>query len=258
MKKHIVDAEEIFKKMIQKESAIRLLEEHMANNTAPPSMHIQCNIKVGEKYQASLDQAIRQAELDFQKTVIAAGIQARKSEVLDIKKELTELEREWKIDTHTTLTQLNEEGLNPYPHVTIDHTLAEWINILKTKQDQVEKKLRTNDLLKRRAKQKWATQKAARLEEERTNMILEQPAQNQADDSRIKAMELKVKKLERQLATALPKGGAKPTKAVGGGQSKKPNQKQPHKNGGKGNKAKPGSAKDTQGRPGPSKRSTRQ
>ena len=262
MNKHLTDVTKIFQNMIVKENGIQALEDMLNNNTAPKSLHIKCNIQVEERYQEGLDQIIKQAELDYQKTVLNGILQARRKEHLDVKKEVQELEREWKVDVHTTLTQLNEAGLNPYPHVTIDHTLNEWIHILKTKQDQVERDLKTKNLLKRRAKTKFDAEKAARQQEQTTNMILEdsgrQPTTRRDEDSRIKVMESRLKKMERQLASALPKGTAKPTSQVGGGKGKKTVQKPTQGNAGKGGKAKPGAGKDKPGRPGPSKRSTRQ
>ena len=83
-------------KHIRTSNAVDKLSQHLENGSAPKSLHVDIRLSVSPKYQESIDTTMQNARSAFQKSLIEALINTRRSELADIEMEIEHEKEQWK------------------------------------------------------------------------------------------------------------------------------------------------------------------
>lgn len=157
----------------KKNEAIRKLEQHRDNETAPNSLKITINVTVSKEKQTQMDEILKQATVTFQKTIIESLIQVRLDERKELEDDQKKIVNQRNEVINLTCTQLSSEGIETRPSIVsiagtkFQNLTESAIRVAKEKDFH-----RRKALIEKKEKQK-AAREEARIEEELRDPVVQ-------------------------------------------------------------------------------------
>lgn len=228
----------ITRSIYKKQTALNRLDEHVSNNTCPPSLTVNVRVMVSEEHQDYMNNKLKEAAETFQTTILKELVTIRKQEMEILNTQLHAVKTEWQDEFKATMNELQmEDLLQENAHLFFNRHLDLFTTELKERIREV----RTNVVLQQR-----------KADEKR-----EQDRKNKADKDMKDTLEpdgmqqvlQKLNKLEKEIKLVAKKDNGKPPKKLNGGAKKPPVAKKHTAKAGNGNKKQPPNPKGpTQGR----------
>ena len=192
--------------IIQRENALKKLNEHMTKGTTPRSIIPTVKLHVSETYQQEVNSFMENIHKEYTKTIMEKLIEIRGKEVHDAQKMKRETFTKLRSELTTTMDQLRQRNGYDGNIQEYERDRKGYINIFRLEATEAEKSIRRSIYFKEKKRTEMEEKKRAERAEKQANLELMDPVQKQLQEIKDQLKSIQTNKNRQNTRVNHPNG----------------------------------------------------